>query len=196
MTAVELFFGFISALIIVGTISIVMSFYLFFYLKRLLLLLERNIQVSKDLERQALEHFEKLSDEKLTKILADHAKKLAAAHGKYQEQLAKLAVDRDQEMSDFIKVQEDSIVKRSNLVIERVTAEAIGEINKYKENQMKRVDIEAHDLVERVAGEVLNRAISAQEHEELARAALARAREEGIFAAVNMTKKAKAKNSH
>lgn len=191
MTAVELFFGFISALIIVGTISIVLAFYLFFWLRRLLLLSGRNIQINEDLTRAALAHFSKLSDEKLSKILADYAKKLADAHSKYQEQLAKLAGDSNQQMGDFIKVQQDAIVKSSNLIIERVTVAAIGEINKYKENQMMRVDNEARDLVQRVAGEVLNRAISLEEHEDLARAALVRAREDGIFAAVNMAKKGK-----
>lgn len=95
--------------------------------------------------------------------------------------LSTTASKQSQELASYIKDQQESILKESQLLVANNLAKVSGEIESYKASQLKKIDTSIHSIVSSVAKEVLGRTISLSEHEDLVKRALARAKKSRFF---------------
>lgn len=100
-------------------------------------------------------------------------------------QIEKMALDAAKaarEMGNFVKDQQGSIVKESQLMVANVVLKAQKEAEIYRQNQIERLEGQINSIVASAAREVLGRMISIREHEDLVKQALERAKRDRFFA--------------
>lgn len=84
-------------------------------------------------------------------------------------------------LGKFILQQEALIGKQVEYIIGAIVKKAQEDIAAYKQNQLEGIDAEVKKIVDKVAPEVLGKALSLDEHEDLVWRALERAKKEGLF---------------
>ncbi len=134
----------------------------------------QNKHVAKKIEEEAAE--------KLDKMISLTSENLER---EIREQLSKL-VDRaeaeSREMTQFVASQEEAIVKESQAMVANIVAKAEKEADVYRQNQIDKVAGQINSIVSSAAKDVLGRAISISEHEDLVSQALERAKKDKFFA--------------
>ena len=130
-------------------------------------------RVAKKIEEEAGEKLDamiKLSSENLEREI--------------RSQLTKL-VDRadaqSREMTQFVAKQEEAIVRESQLMVANIVVKAEKEAEVYRQNQIDKVSAQINSIVASAAKEVLGRAISLSEHEDMVRQALEKAKKDKFF---------------
>jgi len=134
------------------------------------------------LNKQIAKKIQENASEKLDKMVAKAAENLER---EIRGQLSKL-VDRAEaeshEMTQFVASQEEAIVKESQAMVANIVAKAEKEADIYRQNQIDKVASQINSIVSSAAKDVLGRAISISEHEDLVSQALERAKKDKFFA--------------
>lgn len=101
--------------------------------------------------------------------------------GKFSEELQRLLHARSSELSAYTeKIQQDQ-VKQSQFYVANMLAKIEADAQSYRENKFKEIDQEIRQIVLAAAREVIGRAISLSEHEDLVNKALEKAKRDKLF---------------
>lgn len=101
-----------------------------------------------------------------------------------QAEIAKLSEESMNKMrglSDFTQEQEKTIGRETQFLVANNFSKVEKELEEYKKTQLSKIDGDISEIVSAAAREVLGRAISAAEHEDLVNKALERAKREKFF---------------
>ena len=181
ITAANFYFLLLTTLIVVNFVALLIALYMFFWVRRLVAFSKQSIIVEGEVAGGVAEKLSKVGEESLNKIINEHAKALNNQTAQYFTKINKAASANISDLSLFLKKQENLVIKQSEYAVERLIAKTVEEIEQYKEYQMRRVDEESASVIEKVIKEVLARAITVEEQEELVREALKSAKAEGLF---------------
>ncbi len=121
--------------------------------------------------------------EKIDELVGGASERLLKEIDAQIEKMALDAANQAREMASFVKDQQGSIVKESQLMIANVILKAQKEAEVYRKNQIERLEGQINSIVASAAREVLGRMISIREHEDLVKQALERAKKDRFFAA-------------
>ena len=95
-----------------------------------------------------------------------------------------IEVNTIEEIKNFKESMEDLTVSSEKLVKKKIDTdyeEVKKEIQSYREEKLQKIDQDIYNVLEKVAKEVLGKAISLSEHEDLIEKALEKAKKEGVF---------------
>ena len=181
MTVVNFYFLLLTSLVIVSFASLLFGLHLFYKVKRLVDLAQKSLQLEGKLEESIANKLAEVGRGQLANLLLGYERNFKKLSEVHFAALNNSLSAETRALGAFIKKQEDLVVKQSQYAVERVIAKTVEEIEQYKEYQMKRVEEEATNAVSRVIKEVVGRAITLEEQEELVGEALRAARASGIF---------------
>lgn len=97
------------------------------------------------------------------------------------EKISAESVSKMRGLSDFTQEQEKTIGRETQFLVANNFAKVEKELEEYKKTQLSKIDRDISEIVAAAAREVLGRAISAAEHEDLVNKALERAKHEKFF---------------
>lgn len=100
---------------------------------------------------------------------------------KFADDMARLAQEKSKEIGDFIEKQEQDQVKESQFFVANSLVKIEKEVEEYRKNKLEKVDEQIRQIVLSAAREVIGRAISLSEHEDLVSKALERAKKDQLF---------------
>ncbi len=100
---------------------------------------------------------------------------------KFADEMARLAQEKSKEIGDFIEKQEQDQVKESQFFVANSLVKIEKEVEEYRQNKIEKVDEQIRQIVLSAAREVIGRAISLSEHEDLVSKALERAKKDQLF---------------
>ena len=124
---------------------------------------------------------EKEAAEKLSKILEAYSVTLENQTKENFQQMTDLAVNQSRVLSDFIKKQEEAIVKESQYLVATNVLKMEKEMVSYRQNQIKSLDAKINTVIADVAKRVLGKAVDLKSHQELVIEALNKAKAENLF---------------
>lgn len=137
--------------------------------------------VDKHLTKTVRAKIEKEAAEKLDKILETVSAELGHL---LKAQVSKLSDDSSRiirELADSAGEQQKNLARESQFLVANNLAKAQKDIDLYRESQLAKVDQEINSIVYVAAREILGRAISLSEHEDLVHKALERAKRDKFF---------------
>lgn len=109
---------------------------------------------------------------------------LESFNGQIKSEITKISDESLSKMrgiSDFTQEQEKTIGRETQFLVANNFSKVEKELEEYKKTQLAKIDGDISEIVAAAAQEVLGRAISAAEHEELVNKALERAKREKFF---------------
>ena len=124
---------------------------------------------------------EKEAAEKLSKILDAYSLALSNQTKENFQKMTDLAVKSGKDLADFIKKQEEAIVKESQYLVATNVVKMEKEMENYRQNQIKKLDAKINTVLTDVAKQVLGKAVDLKSHQELVVEALNKAKAENIF---------------
>ena len=124
---------------------------------------------------------EKEAAEKLSKILDAYSLALSNQTKENFRSMTDLAANQSRELSDFIKKQEEAIVKESQYLVATNVVKMEKEMENYRQGQIKRLDSKINTVIAEVAKQVLGKAVDLKSHQELVIEALNKAKAENLF---------------
>lgn len=122
-----------------------------------------------------------LFDEKFGHLAEGATKNIEAKLNAQIDLILSDATKQSKELAAYIQEQEAIVVKENQFLIANNILKLQKELEKYKRDQLARVDHEITQIVFAAAREVLGRAISLSEHEDLVSKALDRAKRDQFF---------------
>lgn len=181
MDTFSVFLIFLAAVCFFNLLLLVVSLALFFRAKKAIEFSRTVYELEAASKKEVEQHLEATGAKLLEDMLTGFRQSFLDVSGQFSKTIEVAAEDQISAFGEFIRQQEALIVKQSQFVVERIIDEARVEISAYKEFAMRRVDEEVPKILERVSKEVLNKSISASEHQDLVMKALEAAKAEGIF---------------
>ena len=124
---------------------------------------------------------EKKAEEEVSRLVGSWQASLDRRIGGLFNMLQLSAGKKSQELADFVREQEASIVKETQFLVAKNLEEVKGELAAYKTNQLKKIDSQINQMVSDVARKVIGRAIDLSAHQNLVIAALEQAKKEKFF---------------
>lgn len=124
---------------------------------------------------------EKEAAEKLSKILDAYSLTLENQTKENFQRLTDLAAKSGKDLADFIKKQEEAIVKESQYLVATNVVKMEQEMEKYRQNQIKKLDSRINTVIGEVAKQVLGKAVDLKSHQDLIIEALNKAKAENLF---------------
>ena len=122
----------------------------------------------------------KASDE-LSKLMQDYRESIDTQSAEVISQMRAGSLVHLESMERFIREQEQLITKQTEYIVGAVVKKAQEDIDVYKTNQLEGIDETVREIINKVAPQVLGKALSMDEHEELVWKSLERAKKEGLF---------------
>lgn len=134
----------------------------------------------------ALSHaVSKKIDESVERILGstleDSRKKIDGEISKFSEELLRLIHARSAELSAYVDKNQQEQAKQSQFYVANMLAKIEADAQGYRENKFKEIDQEIRQIVLAASREVIGRAISLSEHEDLVNKALEKAKRDKLF---------------
>lgn len=140
---------------------------------------------AKDVDRNFREELSKKIEETALKRLGEITKessvRIEESVKMFSEEMAKLAQQKSLEIGAFIEKQQQEQVKESQFFVANSLSRVENDVAEYKKNKMAKIDLEIRQIVLSAAREVIGRAISLSEHEDLVSKSLERAKKDQIF---------------
>ena len=124
---------------------------------------------------------EKEAAEKLSKILDAYSLALSNQTKENFQKMTDLAVKSGKDLADFIKKQEEAIVKESQYLVATNVVKMEKEMENYRQNQIKKLDSRINMVLKDVAKQVLGKAVDLKSHQDLIIEALNKAKAENLF---------------
>jgi len=124
---------------------------------------------------------EKEAAEKLSKILDAYSLALSNQTKENFQKMTDLAVKSGKDLADFIKKQEEAIVKESQYLVATDVLAMEKEMANYRQNQIKKLDSRINTVLVEVSKQVLGKAVDLKNHQELIIEALNKAKAENLF---------------
>lgn len=126
-------------------------------------------------------NFEKKVEAEVEKLIAAAGRRIDAKLSEYFQTLVDDATKKGTELAAFAEKQQGVIVKETQFLVARDIAKLQEDLQKYRADQMARIDQEVHQMVSDIAKQVLGKAIDVSTHEDLVKAALERAKKESLL---------------
>lgn len=117
----------------------------------------------------------------LDEILGTPAQKMERETQRFIEELARLMHAKSTELAAFIEKSQHEQVKESQFFVANMLSKIEKDADDYRQNKLKKVDEQIREIVQSAAREVIGRAISLSEHEDLVVKALERAKRDRVF---------------
>ena len=124
---------------------------------------------------------EKEAAEKLSKVLDAYSLALSNQTKENFQTMTDLAVKSGKDLADFIKKQEEAIVKESQYLVATNVVKMEKEMENYRQNQIKKLDSKINTVLVEVSKQVLGKAVDLKNHQELIIEALNKAKAENLF---------------
>ncbi len=137
---------------------------------------------SRHLNKQVAEIIEKEASERIQKIMDEVSDGLEREMRNHFTTVIDKTVEQSREVSQFIKEQEEAIVRESQLMVANIVSRVEKDSEVYRQNQIEKVQGQINSIVAAAAKEVLGKMISMNEHEDLVRQALEKAKKDKFFA--------------
>ena len=118
---------------------------------------------------------------RINEITQGSSLRVEEAVKKFADDMARLSEEKSKEIGEFIEKQEQDQVKESQFFVANALSKIEKEVEEYKRNKLTKVDEEIRQIVLSAAREVIGRAISLSEHEDLVSKALERAKKDRLF---------------
>lgn len=126
---------------------------------------------------------DKEASEKIDKFINTAYEHLELEIDKQIKSISDRASAQAEEMTNFVKDQQESIVKETQLMVANIVLKAQKEAEEYRANQIDRVESQISSIVAVAAKEVLGRVVTVTEQEDLVKQALEKAKKDRFFAA-------------
>lgn len=173
---------------LVNMISLVVSLITFALVLVLLYKIKKsNVNEEKFLasDTQLREHLskkiEELAASTIWEITGDSAVRVEKEVQKFIGELSDLSTTKSREIAAYVQKAEQEQIKESQFFVANMLSKAEKEVEEYKKNKLIKVDSQIREIVIAAAREVIGRAISLSEHEDLVTKALEKAKKEQIF---------------
>ena len=124
---------------------------------------------------------EKEAAEKLSKIFDAYSLALSNQTKENFRKMTDLAAKSGEDLADFIKKQEEAIVKESQYLVATNVLKMEKEMENYRQNQIKKLDSKINSVLVEVSKQVLGKAVDLKNHQELIIEALDKAKAENLF---------------
>ncbi len=142
---------------------------------------EKFLASDKNFRSDLSNKIEELALAKIEEITRASSSNIEGEVKKFALAMAKLTQEKSLEISNFIQKQEEEQVKESQFFVANSLARVEHEIDEYRKNKLEKIDSEIRQIVFSAAREVIGRAISLSEHEDLVSKALERAKKDRVF---------------
>lgn len=139
------------------------------------------LRTHKDLALAINEHLRKIAEKRLLAQIEFYRQNLSKQVEEHFKRIGKIESDHAKKLSDFLNSQEKALIANFQKLINSKTAAFEHDLKEYKEARMAEIDAKVGEIAQELAREVVNRSISVDEHEDLVRMALERAKKEGLF---------------
>jgi flagellar biosynthesis/type III secretory pathway protein FliH len=173
---------------LVNLISLVVSLITFVLVLVLSLKIRKNsadeekfLVWDKHLREDLSKKIEELAISTISGITGDSAKRLEDEVQKFIRELTDLSDEKSREIAAYVQKAEQEQVKESQFFVANMLSKAEKEVEEYKKNKISKVDEQIREIVISAAREVIGRAISLSEHEDLVNKALEKAKKDQIF---------------
>ena len=124
---------------------------------------------------------EKEAAEKLSEVLDAYSLALSNQAKVNFQKMTDLSVKSGKDLADFIKKQEEAIVKESQYLAATNVLKVEKEMASYRQNQIKKLDAKINTVLVEVSKQVLGKAIDLKNHQDLVIEALNKAKAENLF---------------
>ncbi len=124
---------------------------------------------------------EELAVSTISEITSDSSDRVEKEVEKFIRELSDLSSAKGREIAAFVQKSEQEQVKESQFFVANMLSKAEKEVEEYKKNKLGKVDTQIREIVISAAREVIGRAISLSEHEDLVNKALEKAKKDQIF---------------
>ena len=177
------------AYILIGIVALlfVLPFAAALYILAKISKIEKLVSDEGKLERQTNrligKKIDKEASEKIDKFLNTAYEHLELEIDKQIRSISEKAGSQADEMTKFIREQQSSIVRESQLMVANIVMKAEKEAEGYRKNQIDRLESQISSIVASAAKEVLGKVVSTTEQEDLVKQALERAKKDRFFAA-------------
>jgi len=142
---------------------------------------EKNRELSDELTYAVSKKIDESVEKILGDTLADSRTKIDGEIRKFSEELLRLIHARSAELSAYVDKTQQDQAKQSQFYVANMLAKIEVDAKDYRENKFKEIDQEIRQIVLAAAREVIGRAISLSEHEDLVNKALERAKRDKLF---------------
>lgn len=135
----------------------------------------------KRLKVELSDKIEEIAKERINEIIGRAGENLDHDIRARLEELSDLVSKKGVEISDFVAKQQTEQVRESQYFVANMLSKVEKESEEYRKNKLGKIDEEIRQIVLSAAREVIGRAISLSEHEDLVNKALEKAKKEHIF---------------
>lgn len=142
---------------------------------------EKLLAGDKKLKHDLAKKIEDLAQDRVDEIFTKVSEDLDTDIKRRFEELGNLISKKGEEISDFVGKQQEEQLKESQFFVANMLSKIEKETEDYRKNKLTKVDEEIRQIVLSAAREVIGRAISLSEHEDLVTKALEKAKKEQIF---------------
>ncbi len=142
---------------------------------------EKFLESSKHLREHLSKKIEELATSTISEITGDSAARVEKEVQKFIGELSDLSTTKSREIAAYVQKAEEEQVKESQFFVANMLSKAEKEVEEYKKNKLIKVDQQIREIVIAAAREVIGRAISLSEHEDLVNKALEKAKKDQIF---------------
>lgn len=143
---------------------------------------QKLLEFDEKLKAEILQKIEEVAKDKVSKIFGHVAAGVDSDIKRHLDLLAKTGSTKSRELSEFITTQQEQQLKESQFYVANMLAKIEHEAEGYRKNKLVKIDEEIRQIVLSAAREVIGRAISLSEHEDLVTKALEKAKREQFFA--------------
>lgn len=142
---------------------------------------EKAIGANRVIQEKVNREIEELIEQKVEAIFKTASIKVDAEVNQFIADITKLSQAKAGEIAGFVEKAGQEQVHESQFFVANMLSKVEKEVEGYKKNKMTKVDEEIRQIVLSAAREVIGRAISLSEHEDLVSKALERAKKDKIF---------------
>ena len=154
---------------------------LYFRIQRTVHEEEKFLAGDKKLKHELSNKIEQIAEQRINEIIGRAGENLDREIRARVEELCDLASKKGVEISDFVAKQQEEEARVSQYYVANMLAKVEKESLEYRRNKLEKIDEEIRQIVLSAAREVIGRAISLSEHEDLVTKALEKAKKEHIF---------------
>jgi F0F1-type ATP synthase membrane subunit b/b' len=174
--------GFVNLLsLVVSLTTLVLILALLLKIKKESANEEKFLASDKHFREHLSKKIEELAESTIAQITSDSAERVERGVGKFIQELNDLSEAKSREIAAYVQKAEQEQVKESQFFVANMLTKAEKEVEEYKKNKISKVDEQIREIVISAAREVIGRAISLSEHEDLVNKALEKAKKDQIF---------------
>lgn len=142
---------------------------------------EKSGRSDRRLKNRLAKKFEEEAGKQLEQAIRTSTETLEKLIKQNLSQISENAYKQNQQLAVFIQEQERAVLKESQYLVANNVVKIEKELADYKANQLTKIEQQIHQIVFAAAREVLGRAISLSEHEDMVNKAIERAKRDKFF---------------